>query len=313
MILKFLTRPEFLKKIDEIIILYKSCFTAEISREYFIWKYLNNPYENEIFIAVAEDKNTIVAFYGVSPIKLSSDMKGALSLNIMTNSNYSGQGLFVKLATMMTDKLKALNYDCLICFPNYLSNPIFISKLGWKDIYEIPRLTLSTFTINDKFHKPLEDSGFLMNYDSILDVNNDMSEKKYFFKKDISFLKWRIMENPLNKYINYVYEINGVVSSFITVRIYKDELNIVMLHYSSVTEATGLIQQVINIGVNINAKIITAWSPINSSEHSIYERFKFLNERPITYFAIDTFNQGKDTDIENYNNWKVESIDDNIY
>ncbi len=58
-------------------------------------------------------------------------MSGAQSMDTMTHPDYQGQGVFTKLAEACYDIAAARGFEILYGFPNPLSYPGFVKRLGW--------------------------------------------------------------------------------------------------------------------------------------------------------------------------------------
>ena len=142
--LKALTKEELYERIQQFCDLYHSCFNDKIDATIIEQRYLQNPV-GDLCMYIALENDSIIANYSVSPAMLQigeKQIKCALSLNTMTHPDFVGKGLFVELAKRLYGDLKQQGYGMVYGFPNYISNRTFCTKLGWKDIYEIPTLEL---------------------------------------------------------------------------------------------------------------------------------------------------------------------------
>ena len=142
--IKLLYKTDLEENLQNFCDLYHLCFNDKIDTNIVRQRYLQNPLD-DLQMCVAIDNHKIVANYSVSPTLLSKGdykWKAALSLNTMTHPDYVGQGLFVKLADELNTQLKGEGYEMVYGFPNYISNRTFVTKLQWRNIYEIPTLEL---------------------------------------------------------------------------------------------------------------------------------------------------------------------------
>lgn len=313
--LRKLTKVEFAERLDEFVDLFHVCFNKEIPKSFLNWRYIENPVK-EFFVYVALDKNKIIANYSVSPIILSSvdvDIKSALSMTTMTHPTYSGKGLFTRLASILYEDMQEYGYKLVWGFPNNNSHRAFVTKLQWKDIYEIPtmRLNLNNKTQLSKT-KSLE-----INHDNKFDLNYRINNYSNFIrvKKDNPYLKWRYLNNPLNDYKNIVITNNKKdVSSFLIFKNYgENEIDIVDFSLKSFEEGECLLKQIILYSQENNINYINAWAPRHSINHTLFEKLGFTNFIPITYFGkrdLSNLNEPISTD---YSNWFIQMGDSDVY
>lgn len=314
--IKLLTETNFENYIDEIITLFRLQFTAPISRDILKWRYLENP-QHEVNAIIALDKNKLVGFIGTIPSYIYYDLeqvKAAIYMNMMTHPEFSGRGIFSKMLRELEIILKSKGYKFLYCFPNYQSNHIMIEKHGWKDIYEIPRLEL----LNRTSRRMEKTESELISIDREYVCQTDDLNKKMLGKRIVhssKFREWRIKNNPAAIYDNYIIsnDTEGVLG-YITVRRYKLEYNIVDIGFKKINYAKMLICHVIEQFEILGLSNLTAWCPINSDLHIVYERLGFRNNYPITYFAGKVIDNACDVlQLTDWNGWFVQAIDDNIY
>lgn len=312
--LKCIDKNEYLKRIEEFQKLFRDCFNREISKEFLIWRYINNP-TNEIFVNVALKSNKIIANYSVSPCKLSINgniEKVGLSMTTMTHPNFRGRGLFTKLASELYKKMLQSNYKAVIGFPNNNSHFNFVNKLKWKDIYEIPTMKLDLLKIGDfssySNSNIIKDKNFLLDYSKLI-YNND----KIKVYKDLEYLKWRFKDNPINKYDNYVLAPKkNVISSMVTKKFNNYEIDIVEMNSLGDPYTKEILKQIIKNGKNNNIKYINMWCQLNDSVHSIAEKIGFVNSEPISYFGVMDFKEQASA-LGIYNNWNIQMGDSDVY
>lgn len=312
---KILTVNEFKDRIDEFCDLYQLCFSGKISNEAVKWRYIDSPY-NDLLVAVAIDNGKIVANNAASPFEIVQNgvvYKAALSINTMTHPKYRGMGLFVKLAKELYKHMDEKGYRCVIGFPNYISNPILVSKLGRIVIYEIPtlELRLSQFKSNLFDTSDVkEDDAFLYEY---LQWNH--CNKGIYIKKTVEYFRWRYYNNPERVYKNFVLtNSNQEVRSYIICKEYNEKINIVDFGTSSINDLNILIGRVIEYALALSKESVTAWSQIGTEEHIVFEKIGFRNNYPITYFSTKVFKCDENAkQFYDYRNWFIQPGDDNVY
>ncbi|WP_271810116.1 GNAT family N-acetyltransferase [Clostridium beijerinckii] len=312
---EFINKREYLQRIQEFQELFMYCFNKDVSKEFLIWRYIKNPLD-DLLINVALDNNKIVANYSVSPYTIYIDgklEKAALSMTTMTHPDYRGKGLFPKLATDLYKKMEEDNYIAVTGFPNNNSHSIFVEKLNWNNIYEIPTMKLDLSKIN-KSNIPISisvvnDSNFSFNYSKL--INNKKNKIKVY--KDLNYLKWRFKDNPANKYANYVIlENNYVVSSIITKSFNNNETDIVEVNSLDDFYSKKLLEYIIDIDKGNGKKYINMWCHLNSNTHGMAEKIGFVNTEPISYFGVRCI-KGNINGLRNYNNWDIQMGDSDVY
>lgn len=301
--LKALTKQELHERTQQFCDLYHSCFNDKIDATIIEQRYLQNPV-GDLCMYVAMEDDRIVANYSVSPALLQigdKQIKCALSLNTMTHPDFIGKGLFVELAKRLYGELKQQGYGMVYGFPNYISNRTFCTKLGWKDIYEIPTLEL----VVEK-ELPFNSSNIVAS--SSFDVQTETDVQLTVAKYE-AYLNWRYKNKPYTEY-NMVKTANG---SWMVYKRYQNMINIVELHPENVEDLTDLIGYVSSVVKELGLEKMTVWSDINSWIHLVLEKLGFRNRYPITYFGACDLNMPKELDIGDFRNWNIQMGDDNVY
>ena len=123
--------------------MFDLCFGIKVDDRYFRWKYLGNP-AGPVVAFEALDGDVPAAFYGVIPelyVIQGQISRIYQSMDTATHPAYQRRGLFVKLATMTYERVKALDGHLeIIGFPGTQSHPGFVKKLGWKTVHDLPFL-----------------------------------------------------------------------------------------------------------------------------------------------------------------------------
>lgn len=313
-----LNRDTFKNYMGEFADLYTLCFNVPMTHKEVKWRYLDNP-NKDILSCIALDKGKLVANYSTSPIRLVKNgeiIKAALSLNTMTHPDYMGQGLFVKLASMVYSNMQRDNYKLVMGFPNNISHRTFITKLNWKDISIVPTLELA---VNKAKMKSLQiqcqivsDQMYSLDYSKCM--HNDHC---IYVHKDNEYLKWRYRDNPAMQYYNYaIIDKNNpaYASSRVILKEYKNRLNIVDSFFSSEEEEKALLNHTIKLAKTMGKELITCWFKLDTQEHLVLESYGFCLASPIAYFGTNILNQGHgDNEYLNEYNWYLNLSDDNVY
>lgn len=311
MIIKIVDKKEFTDNICKIQELYEKCFGAQLTQEEIIWRYINNP-QGDILACFIYDEGQLVSYYAAVPININKIGKSALSLNTMTHPEYTGRGLFVKAAERLYDYLIKKNYQCIIGFPNGISNRTFINKLEWEDIYEVPTLVyeINRESIN-RYHNSsiLDDSQWEKDYSYILEYNHDST--KNTITKGLNYYQWRYRDCPTYQYRNIVISNEGVVNAFFVCKKYNEILNIIDYQCTKLDYMQEFIKYITNNDFFQDIHTISTWAQINTKEHLLLEKLGFKNCTPVTYFAGRTFN--KNIEIKDYKSWNIKMGDNNSY
>nr|WP_284246816.1 GNAT family N-acetyltransferase [Tetragenococcus halophilus] len=314
--MKLLTKLNFNNYTKRILDLFRLRFTAPIKLEDLQWRYMQSP-TDDLNAVIALDSDKVVGFIGTMPsiVKIKKDsVKAAMYTNIMTHPDYCGQGIFTQMAEKLEESLREKNYEFLYSFPNFQSNHLLIDRCGWTDIYEIPRMEVSTKEICGNFSKisesaVVQDNEFALDYSQIKPTVGGKG-----FERTTSYLIWRVKNNPTAIYDNFVLCSENTVDAYIIVRKYQNEYNIVDISFGSQDQAELLIAKVIKSFQEKQYRILTVWCPTNIELHSFYEKNGFTNNAPITYFAGKYIvEDSKKYDLVNWQDWFIHGIDDNIY
>ena len=308
-------------KLDEkpILDLFKASFKQKMPVSYWHWRFSRSPFGKSI-ITLAWDKNILVSHYALSIIKMNINgkmVRGALSGTTMTHPNYRGRGLFQKLARMAYNEARQLDVKIIIGFPNSSSHYGFINKLEWLNIFQVPTLTLG---IED--HKRLAFEPELVG-STILDGhyfetiwNKFICQHSSFntIVRDETYLTWRYFNHPTENYhIRTLKNISGS-SGFVIFKHYESSYQIVDIVSLDNIGLTILLNDLIFEAVKNNITKIQCWFNINSSQHTVFEKFGFIMDAPITYFCAHLIDQQfiKASQLL-YHNWYITMGDSDVY
>ncbi|EEH97520.1 MULTISPECIES: GNAT family N-acetyltransferase [Clostridium] len=310
--LEFIDKQDFNKIVDELKSLYKVCLNKDLSTEYFLWRYLNNPIDDFV-LCIAREDNKIVASYSVLPINIVVDneiIKAGISMPILVKPNFRNNGLSFELAIKVYEKLKERNYSLLLAFPNEIYHYNLVKKFGFEDIYEMPTLKLE---IKDKdiYHinrcdiqKVDVDNDYKFNY-SLLLKNNTSKIKIY---KDVNYLKWIFRENPIEKYNNYVVSKNKLVLASLVLKKDKNKIEILELNSIDKEYTKILLCKLFRDSIEDEIKNIELCCSIYNKNHRVLEELGFKNDIPVTYFTLKKINC-LDNKINDYKNWCIQMSD----
>lgn len=302
--IKILKKEELRGRLSCFCDLYRACFSGYIDEEIVSQRFIDNPFDSEILMCIAEDEGKIVANYSAMPCEVwcgEKKMKSALVCNIMTHPDYSGKGLFVKLANLLHEEMKSRGYSFAYVFPNLYSNKTITHSLNWQDVYEIPTMQKNLENLNGNF------SRFVSNIYEILPEHIKwQSVDKFCVGKSYDYIKWRYVDNAGD------YKFFGLKENWAIIKGYQDELNITEFHCKD-EDCEEFLAALIAVAKGNGYKKITGWAHINSHLHYAMERLGFFVTSPVRYFAVKTFCDNLPCDAYDFRNWHLCMGDDNVY
>jgi GNAT superfamily N-acetyltransferase len=137
-------RPMRLEAAD--LSLFRECFErngSPRSREHLEWQYRDNP-TGKVFVDLAcRNASGIASIYASLPVFARVDGVKRLalqSLDTLTDAEYRGKGLFVRLARSLFDRATTQKVAFIYGFPNGNSAHGFFKRLEWKSLDPVPFL-----------------------------------------------------------------------------------------------------------------------------------------------------------------------------
>lgn len=177
------------------------------SKEWFYWKFRDNPY-GESILACAEENGEIAGCvgYGIQPFSLNGiTLTAVLSFETFVHPDFQGQGIFSNLLKYAETKLKEQNIDFILNFPNTNSLKGFL-KHGWKKM-ETPqyRIKLNNFlkvmigirNITKEYEPNPSNLEKLVPFKNFEQTNLNNLHSKL----NLEYFKWRFFTYPITEYI----------------------------------------------------------------------------------------------------------------
>ena len=154
----------------KIMLCFDETFGKNSSKDYFKWKYRDNPFGESLHI-IALNKNKVVAtraFWRLDINKTSAYQ----CVDTAVLSNFQNKGIFKKTASMAS---KILKEKLIYNSPNRDSGPVYL-KCGWKNIAKsnLTKVNLTSF----------------------------MLKSSPVIKWKAKILEWRFKKNPTQTYYN---------------------------------------------------------------------------------------------------------------
>lgn len=301
-----ISSQEFTERIPELDALFQATFHKSLAPGFLQWRYANGPVKDTLF-SVELDQDEIVASYSLSPLKIVFNGRkhlAALSMTTMTHPRYQGLGLFSKLANELYSSLSN-RYTLVYGFPNAASHPIFVSRLGWQNIYEIPNLVL-----RPKSGKKSERVTLSREFNDLVSEPNWLGAYTHVVRSP-EYISWRFLENPIHNYKIVAILNPSQVGSYAVVKEFRGELDLVDFIPASPSDAEELLDYVSALCLEKGLSQINTWQPVHSPFRSLFERRGFVNEAPVTYFGalpIDPVGEHL-----NWGNWYIQMSDSDVF
>ncbi len=332
----------------ETVDLFKSCFESNGSQKSLAkirWQFLESHLNQQfVDIAVDSENNKTAAIYAIAPVQFHIKREvftGSQSLDTITDKDYRGQGLFIKLAKDVYRKAEEQGVKVVYGFPNGSSIHGFRKKLGWQVLDPVPFLIKPLQS--RYFTKKIKALSWLPNiqlaYNTAISKEISISENFDFpdevdeiwnsFAKNIEiavhrnkeYLTWRYLKKPgenykilhayaeAGEYIGYlvycVKEKHGGKVAYIMEYVYRPDRERL---------ATNLLKTAINHIIDQKADCILAWCMTHSPNYQLFHRSRFITMperlRPIElHFGARSFDASLDSIIYNRQNWYLSYSD----
>jgi len=306
--------------IEKITETWEAAFNHKYNPDYFKWRFKSNPNFRKIYIKYIIDNDKLASFYAVSPMIMKdgdSQIKVALSNMTMTHPDHRGHGYFQLLASKVYKELQKDGFACVFTYPvREVSCHIFRKYLNFVDVARLKTMNLSK---ND--HKSHNKEGYSYEFapvdHNIIQIAEKLkfSNKRYELLRDEKNLKWRLMDNPINKYY-YLKLLKGEkVVQILFVKFYMDSLDIMDYCFS---ETDFILENDFSVSLDYLFKIknnaiesINIWTDENSREFKFLENIRFIPTSTNTYFGIIPLNKNKDLNNKEY--WHYRYFDSDVF
>ncbi len=294
---------------NAILTLFKTAFGKTMSKEYWNWRYRDNPVDAPM-IELAWDGDTLAAHYAVSPVPLMigrETAKAALSMTTMTHPDYQGLGLFPQLAERLYDRLSKQGYRMVFGFPNSQSHRTFVQHLGWQDMAPVPQMSARI----DDMKFPDTPGRSFAQVDRFSDWLPSIapSPAKVSLGRDIAYYNWRMLEEPEKTYRIGVAGGDGALGLAVFKR-HEDAVDLVEL--AATPETIGaLIGSVAAIAREDGATRLNTWLPVFDPMFPALEKVGFEPSGPITYMGARVFGSGGD--LVDSRQWSVRMVMSDVF
>jgi len=325
------------KVIERYILSFKRNGSPK-TRERLEWMHLGNPLRESV-IALEEDRSHdhYAALYTAMPVIMQSgedSLRCLQSVDTLTDRDYRGKGLFIKLASQLYDEASRQGYSYVYGFPNESSGPGFFNKLGWTSYGLVPhkmRLCNVLFPLNHLFKMRLRlQLPVGKHHTGVTPVAHLTDEHRVFLDKvsaqfafgvrrNLEYLNWRVFNNPNHQYM--VFELrnqHGICSlGIINIKYEKHGANIgyimdLLFAPGAEKEGTMMLQHCVYELRRQRADLIFAWNKKADFNAAVYQRngFRLIPERfrkIRLFFGIKSLRQ--DVDVPSPDTFYISYLD----
>ncbi len=284
------------------------------------WRFLNCPSKDKIYASYIMENNEVATFYAISPISFNindNSFNTGLAVWGLTNPKFRGKGYYSELYKATQEKLKDDGFNFLFAFDNHNSHYPEVKYLGWKDIGLLTEFSLLSLKVKQKLvhnskHKVIFEE---LSEEKITKLSKmAVTQKKFSFQRNYEFLKWRLMDNPINHYFTCnCYFCEKLLASAVLKSYQECEIDIMELFYDndSFQEYNTILNDIISFILEKGFKKINMWANLNSEEHLMLEKIGFIECQFSAYFVYYPINQMYD--ISNLKDWHYRFIDSDVY
>ena len=241
-------KPYSEQDIEGIQRLFSIAFHNEITKEWFVWKYMHSPWMSKGYVAVHEDK--VVAFYGGIRLRFVFNMREFWAYqfcDVMTHPRYRGHfvaktPLLISLGEMFYRENKM---DFAFGFPSLRHARLQSLRLGGEGyrlvrLYKKERLKRRFLTWKLRIEEGWESfkkgemKEFLLNHD----------DRSLYLAKDEAYIKWRYIDNPLKEYRLLSFSRINKTRGFIVFTVEDGWFNMVEIFYMDTQYLAGMLGSV---------------------------------------------------------------------
>jgi GNAT superfamily N-acetyltransferase len=309
---------------------FHQTYKRSLNERAWVWRFKDNPDANQILIDYVVEGSDLASYYAVSQNTLNIAEEGTYKVVLanmtMTHPSYQGRGLFTKLASTMYDYLAQNDYVAVYGFANHNSHHGYRRYLGWQDLAVINIMKLSNESL--KIRLPAKDLryGFDIVPVSLKDIK--ATEKmafatgEVFLSRKAEQLKWRLLDNPINKYYSLRITDAGELIGIVFFKQHGEDIDIMEIFFDgsiNIIEydksAESLMTQCSNYLLKEVKGSINIWSNLFSGEHLALEKIGFMESAFNSYFGVIPLTKDSETKdiLSNVKNWHYRFIDSDIF
>ncbi len=343
-----------MERTEADLAVFKATFDRNGSKrtlKHLRWQYLENP-TGKLYVQLAipaNDEARAAAIYSVMPVTLRISGReglGAQSLDTLTDVEFRGQGLFVKLAQVVFARCEEEGLACIYGFPNGNSAPGFFNRLGWARLDPVPFLV-----------KPLKANYFLRKAKPLASLVSKLPPLPLAFPRRASlprsqeirpvtgfdasydglwerfaqgvgaavhrgskYLEWRLVKKPDFRYRMLALHEHGQLIAFVAFDVQEKHGGRIgyvleLLHEPGRAEDAGrLLQEAIAEMASDGVEVVLAWCLDHSANRGAYRQQGFMplpeRVRPIElHVGVRPLAARAEANLGNRRNWYLSYLD----
>ncbi|MDD3235127.1 MAG: GNAT family N-acetyltransferase [Candidatus Cloacimonetes bacterium] len=287
----------------------------------WIWRFQANPACEQALAAYILEDDRIACFYAVSPMTImhpdGSKIKSGLMNMGFTHPEFQGRGYYLELNVRMHERLKSMGYECLFGFANHNSHYSYRKHLNWQDLSLLTNFQLLKNTVKSGLLKNGEyQTDDIELNETVVDSMGScfVTEERYHIQRSAAFLKWRLIENPTQKYLCLTTFRSGDILAYtVYKRFGRNEVDIMEIFYTTIglTAYKEILASIMSCLLSKGINSINIWSNLFSDEHLELEKMGFREHNVSTHFGVIDFSGRKDISL--ISNWHYRFIDSDVY
>jgi predicted acetyltransferase len=249
--------------------LWKAAFGKEMPMRLWYWKYLKNPYKQQMLLCVSETGQAVVSYTGI-PYRTNlqgNTVEMTQLMDIMSHPEYRKTGLFIKTAHSF---FEIFGKDILFVygFPGKYHFDIGEKYLGYQALTRtVSYLTAETDALAREYseHGRIER---ITDIDASFDRLWDKCQNNYPLSiiRNSDFVRWRFLNHPMKKYEIFAYRKHSEneLNAYMVFSVEAKNARIVDMLVPSSEEPIGdFVNQTACLLKNSGIERIETWLPEN--------------------------------------------------
>lgn len=190
----------------DVVSLMRAVQGQAISEEDFAWEFERNPVGDlNVFLAVHAGEVVGISCHNTFRMRLGAEEAVvSFPLKVLTRGDFRRRGVFSALERANEEHAARIGAPLMLSFPNAVSTPIFLERLGWTRL-EAPRLLVRPLIPGlagraglPKGLRLLEAQRFGAWADAAWTRDRDPTQRGFI--RDATYLNWRFVEHPSGRY-----------------------------------------------------------------------------------------------------------------
>lgn len=297
-----------------ILDLFDLVFSRPLSTQFWRWRQRENPAGGP-WTELGWQGDKLVAHYAVSAQRLCVEgelVPSCLSMTTMVHPDNRGQSLFERSAEALYSRLTEKGVVAVFGFPNNNSHRPFVTKLGWRDIHEVPTLRLALASAKVP---PADGVAEITEFDDRFDRlwARVATRHPFWFCRDKASLRWRFTHNPSATYRIGALEEDGEVRGYVVTKPYGDQsLDLVDIMVEEPAMSSRLIGWACGVAAGAKLPNLSTWLSVDCRERPHFEQAGFVCTAPVTYFGGRAFKPLRGDGFDR-RNWFYAMADSDLY